>query len=625
MNLSQVSISVIIFMTMFFFLWGRFRHDVVALGALLAAVFSGLIPGNGAFAGFGHPAVITVIAVLILSRGLQTTGAVDALARKILPAETGPGLSILALTGLAALLSGFMNNVGALALLMPAALQTAEKQGLPPGKILMPLAFGSILGGTTTLIGTPPNLIISGFRAREGLGAFSMFDFTPVGAAIAFFGVLFVGLLGWRLVPKRERQEGSGFETGAYLSEVRIPEGSSSAGKRLREVEAMLDTADAQIVGMVRGNVHVVAPHPGYVLREGDILVIEAEPESLASVLSSAGLRLEEDVSPGEEEKKAEERRRQSFEMYRFNPGRPGGGTKEQEKDREEREISDEMLVRELVALPGSPLSGLSATELRLRTRYGINLLALSRKGARSVTRLRTTAIRPGDVLLVQGPPDALSAFASEYDCLPLASRDIRVPKKGEALAASLVMGASVLLAAFGVVPAAVSFSAGALAFVLLRIVPLGSVYAAVDWSVVVLLGAMLPLADALADTGTADLIANFLLASVARGDPEVGLVAILAGTMILTDFMNNAATAAVMGPIAISAAAGLGVNPDPFLMAVAIGASCAFLTPIGHQNNTLILGPGGFSFGDYWKMGLPTDLLVIVVSVPMLLLVWPL
>ena len=328
MNLSQVSISVIIFMTMFFFLWGRFRHDVVALGALLAAVFSGLIPGNGAFAGFGHPAVITVIAVLILSRGLQTTGAVDALARKILPAETGPGLSILALTGLAALLSGFMNNVGALALLMPAALQTAEKQGLPPGKILMPLAFGSILGGTTTLIGTPPNLIISGFRAREGLGAFSMFDFTPVGAAIAFFGVLFVGLLGWRLVPKRERQEGSGFETGAYLSEVRIPEGSSSAGKRLREVEAMLDTADAQIVGMVRGNVHVVAPHPGYVLREGDILVIEAEPESLASVLSSAGLRLEEDVSPGEEEKKAEERRRQSFEMYRFNPGRPWGGYK---------------------------------------------------------------------------------------------------------------------------------------------------------------------------------------------------------------------------------------------------------------------------------------------------------
>jgi len=625
MNLSQVSISVIILVTMFFFLWGRFRHDMVALGALIAGVFSGLIPGNEAFAGFGHPAVITVIAVLILSRGLQTTGAVDALVGKTLPPEAGPGLSILAFTGLAALLSGFMNNVGALALLMPAALQTAKKQGLPPGKILMPLAFGSILGGTTTLIGTPPNLIISGFRDRAGLGVFSMFDFTPVGAVVAFFGVLFVGLLGWRLVPNRERQEGSGFDTGAYLSEVRIPEGSSSAGKRLRAVEGMLDEADAQIVGMVRGDIHVVAPDPGYVLREGDILVIEAEPESLASVLSTAGLRLEEDVSPEEEEKKAGERRRQSFDMYRFRPERSDGGKKEGEKDGNEREVADETGVRELVALPGSPLSGLSATDLRLRTRYGINLLALSRKGARSVTRLRTTAIRPGDVLLVQGSPDALSAFASEYDCLPLASRDIRVPKKGEAFIASFVMGASVLLAAFGVVPAAVAFSAGALVFVLLRIVPPGSVYSAVDWPVVVLLGAMLPLAEAMADTGTADLIANFLLASVARGNPVVGLVAILAGTMILTDFMNNAATAAVMGPIAISAAAGLGVKPDPFLMAVAIGASCAFLTPIGHQNNTLILGPGGFSFSDYWKMGLPTDLLVIAVSVPMLLLVWPL
>ncbi len=253
MNLSQVSISVIILVTMFFFLWGRFRHDMVALGALIAGVFSGLIPGNEAFAGFGHPAVITVIAVLILSRGIQTTGAVDALVGKTLPPEAGPGLSILAFTGLAALLSGFMNNVGALALLMPAALQTAKKQGLPPGKILMPLAFGSILGGTTTLIGTPPNLIISGFRDRAGLGVFSMFDFTPVGAVVAFFGVLFVGLLGWRLVPNRERQEGSGFDTGAYLSEVRIPEGSSSAGKRLRAVEGMLDEADAQIVGMVRG------------------------------------------------------------------------------------------------------------------------------------------------------------------------------------------------------------------------------------------------------------------------------------------------------------------------------------------------------------------------------------
>ncbi len=623
MSFSQVTVIVILISAMVLFVWGRWRHDVVAMGALLGCVFTGLVPGTEAFAGFGHPAVVTVASVLVLSYGLQITGAVNFLADRVLPEKAGPGISILALTALGAILSGFMNNVGALALLMPVAIQIAERNDIPPGKVLMPLSFGSILGGTTTLIGTPPNLIISGFRSQAGFGSFGMFDFTPVGATVAFIGVLFVGIIGWRLVPERRESGSESFETGAYLSEVRVSEGSPAVGKRVREVEDLLDEADAQILGMVRGDMHFSAPSQTLLLRVDDILVIEAEPEGLSASLSKLKLKLEEALTPEEAEETAR-KKREICERYKRSCPPPeeeeNGDNGEKKKKRPE-----DFVIREMVPAPHSSIEGLSATDLRLRTRFGINLLAISRKGYRSIKRLRTTPIHAGDVLLLQGTPEALSDFASQYDCLPLAARDIRVPRKGEVFAASTVMAVSVALAAFGVVPAAVAFAAGALAMVLFRIVPLRSVYTAVDWPVVILLAAMLPVAGAMASTGVADLIARSLLVTVARGKAVAALAVILASTMVLTDFMNNAATAAVMAPISMSVALQLGVNPDTFLMAVAIGASCAFLTPIGHQNNTLILGPGGFSFSDYWKMGLPTDLLVILAAVPMLTLVWPL
>ncbi|WP_028322600.1 SLC13 family permease [Desulfatiglans anilini] len=618
MTQDQVVIVGLIGATMAMFLWGRWRHDMVALGALIACVVLGLVEPQAVFCGFGHPAVITVACVLILSYGLQTTGAVDALAQRILPKRAGPTLSIVALTGLAAVLSGFMNNVGALALLMPVAIQMSGKQGLPPGKLLMPLAFGSILGGTTTLIGTPPNLIVSGFRAESGAEGFAMFDFSPVGLVITVVGVLFVGLIGWRLVPMRKQSDAEGFDTGTYLSEVRILEDSKAVGRTLREVEHDLDEADAQIVGMVRHDLHLSAPNPGRILRAGDILIIEAEPESLASALSSLGLKLEEEVPVDRKDEPSE------GEADQAEKGTGGEeGSAEESKGRKAE--SGEVVIRELVAMPRGVLVGRSATDIDLRSRYGINLLAVSRHGRRSVKRLRSTAVQAGDVLLVQGTPAALSGFAAEFGCLPLAVREIRVPRKGQALTATLVMAAAIGVAALGLLPAAVSFAAGALAFVAIGVIPVRSIYDAVDWPVVVLLGAMLPVADAMKSTGAADMIARFLLEYVAQGEAVVGLAVILMATMVLTDFMNNAATAAVMCPIAIGTAAQLGVNADSFLMAVAIGASCAFLTPVGHQNNTLILGPGGFGFGDYWRMGLPTDILVVCIGVPMLLWVWPL
>ncbi|MBM9536001.1 SLC13 family permease [Desulfobulbus alkaliphilus] len=630
MTQDQFIVIALLVAAMGMFIWGKWRHDMVAVGALLACVFAGLIPGGDAFHGFGHPAVITVVCVLVLSHGLQTTGAVDELARRVLPASAGPTLSIAALTGLGALLSAFMNNVGAMALLMPVAVKVAAKQGLTPGKVLMPLAFGSILGGTTTLIGTPPNLIVSGFRAEVGMGNFAMFDFTPVGLTVTLVGLVFIVLVGWHLVPVRKQSDTDDFDTAVYTTEVRITRDSKAEGKTLREVEQMLDEGEALVVALVRNGVRLSAPYPGRLILDGDILIIQAEPKSLATVLSGMGLSLEEDVPPeqGTNKEEDEAEKGSSEEIDQHDKGEQQGEEEQpadNEDKKEEKPVSSEILVQEMVALPSAILIGRSARDMALRTRFGINLLAISRRGHRSIKRLRSTPIEAGDVLLMQGSIEALSGFATEFGCVPLATRDIRVPKAGEALKATLIMVVAVAAAALSLVPVAVSFATEVLALMALRIVSLRSVYQAVDWPVIVLLGAMLPVAGAMASTGAADLIAGFLLDTVAQGHAVLGLAVILVATMLMTDFMNNAATAAVMCPIALSTAAQLQVNPDSFLMAVAIGASCAFLTPIGHQNNTLILGPGGFRFSDYWRMGLPMDVLIICITLPMLLWIWPL
>ncbi|MFC0446102.1 SLC13 family permease [Pseudidiomarina halophila] len=607
MTLDQWLILAILLATVVMFLLGRWRHDMVALAALLACVIAGLVDGSAAFSGFGHPAVITVACVLILSQGLQNSGAVDALTRVALPANAGTIVSISALVGLGALLSGFMNNVGAMALLMPVAVQVSKRLELTAGQVLMPLAFGTILGGMTTLVGTPPNIIVSGFRAEAGLGNFGMFDFTPIGLAVAATGVIFIALIGRRLVPARKQSGLEGFESGAYITEVRVEEGSKSDGLSLHEIEAELKDVDAQIIGIVQHEVKIIAANPGRRVHAGDILMLEAEADALKDVLSILGLKLEESVEDDEKETEAQEQ------------------TETDEDDDGEESKQSEIALFELVVQPNSRLVGNSAKDILLRTRYGINLLAFSREGKRSMKRLRAINFQSGDLLLMQGPPEAIAEFAADNGCVPLAQRELRIPSKAKIWQASLIMLGAIAVAALGWLPAAVSFALGVLASMALGTVSLRKVYEAVDWPVIVLLGALIPVAGAMESSGTAALIATFLVDSVAQGNAIIGLLAILLVTMFLSDLMNNAATAAVMCPIAISISSVLNVNPDSFLMAVAIGASCAFLTPIGHQNNTLILGPGGFRFGDYWKLGLPVQALVVIVSMPLLLIVWPL
>jgi di/tricarboxylate transporter len=616
----QIAIFAIIVATVGLFLWGRWRHDIVALAALIACVALGLVPSGDAFAGFGHPAVITVACVLVLGQALQTSGAVDALTRRVLPRQAGTMVAIASISGLAALLSGFMNNVGALALLMPVALQTAKKLDLPPGKILMPLAFASILGGMTTLIGTPPNLIVSGFRAQNSGDSFVMFDFAPVGVPVALAGLAFLVIVGWRLVPTRRREGADSFVTGTYLTEARVPEGSTTAGKSLRELEGDLAEADAQVVGLIRNERRIPAPSPFREVRAGDILVIEAEPEALAGAVESLGLELEEAVREKGKGKGRTDRK--------ASDAPAPVATDDAKAPPEEKEVSSalyskEIELAELAVRPRAELVGRSMQQIRLRERYGINLLAVSRQGRRSAARLRSMAIIDGDVLLVQGPPTAILEFANRYGCVPLAERTLRIPDRSNALLAAVIMGASVGGAAFGLVPAAIAFAAGVLAAVLVGVIPVRQLYDAIDWPVIVLLAALIPVAGAMATTGAADVLAKGLIGGFADNNLAIALTLVLVLSMCLSDFMNNAATAAVMCPIAIGIASQLGVSADPFLMAVAVGASCAFLTPIGHQNNTLILGPGGFRFGDYWKLGLLIEIIVVVVSVPLLLWFW--
>lgn len=606
MNTDQQLLIALLITAIALFMWGRWRHDLVASATLLCCILAGLVPAEQAFDGLGHPAVITVAFVLVFSKALQDTGLIDNVAHRLIGRVRRPVSATLSLTFLGAMMSSFMNNIGAMALLMPIAMQFAVRAEIPPGRILMPLAFGTILGGMTTLIGTPPNLIVSGFREQTGHGSFAMFDFTPVGICVAIAGVTFIGLIGWRLVPKRERNEAVGFDSGTYLTEASVTSTSKAIGLTVSKLTKQLNPIDAKLRGMVRQGQLIRNPNARIKIAVDDILVIEAEPTSLATVLAAMGLT----ITHGHITENESQSLNQQSETETDTAENNDNGNE-----------SIELL--ELAVMPTSSLIGRSASGLKLKQTHGLNLLAISRQGHRAANRLHNTRIKAGDVLLLQAPTDIINEFASEHGCVPLANREIRIPHPGKATLTGIVMLLVISAAAFGLLPAAIAFATGALVLIVSNVLSSDDAYHAVDWPIIILLAALIPVAGAIDSTGAASLIANTLLSNIGDGGVVIALTLLLIITMTLSDFMNNAATAAMMCPIAIRIAEQLGASSDAFLMAVAIGASCAFLTPIGHQSNTLIMGPGGFRFGDYWRLGLPMEIIVVVVSVPMLLLVW--
>jgi di/tricarboxylate transporter len=588
MTLDQGLAFGIVGVTIGLFVWGRFAYDLVALLALLAAVAVGIVPAEKAFEGFSDDIVIIVAAALLVSAAVAKSGVVETALRPLLPRLKGPATQVPVLAGAVMLLSGFVKNIGALALLMPAAFQLARRTGGSPSALLMPMAFASLLGGLVTLVGTSPNIIVSRMR-EEILGEpFRMFDFAPVGAVVALAGLV-VLTFGWRLLPGGQRANAgrdAAFTMAAYTTEAVLPPAATLIGRPLSELAAL--GPGVRVAGVLRERFRRLPPDPGLVLREGDRLLLEGEAADLERLQARAGLAL-----AGE---------RQAAKTETDDPG-----------------------VMEGVVTEASPLVGRTPAELDLPRRHGVALLALSRRGERMQRRLAALRFRAGDVVILKGEVEQLPATFGELRVLPLSGRDVALGARRRSLLPMLVLAAAMLLVGLGLVPVTIAFFGAAVILLAIRALTMREAYETVEWSVLILLGALIPVSEAIRTTGGTDLIASGLAQLVQGLPPLAALALIMATAMAVTPFLNNAATVLMLAPIAASLAERLQLQPDAFLMAVAIGAACDFLTPIGHQCNTLVMGPGGYRFGDYWRLGLPLSLTVLAVGVPMVALVWPL
>jgi di/tricarboxylate transporter len=588
----QIILFAILGLVFAFLIWGRWRYDLVAFVALVVALIAGVVPTEEAFSGFGHPATVIIALVLVVSRGLSNSGVIEWIGERVAGGARSLSAHIGLMAGVAALLSAVMNNVAALALLMPVDIDAAAKAKRSAALTLMPLSFATILGGLVTLIGTPPNIIIAAFRERALGQSFAMFDFAPVGLACAAAGVAYVALVGWRLIPKERERRGSvteSFELSDYVAELKVPEDGKTVGRTMAEIEAEGEDGEVQMVRLIRGG----RPMPGFArrwkLEAGDVLVVQGGPEAIEKTAGALGL-----VTVEAEQGKG------------VLPG-------------------EDLGLVEVVVPMGAAIEGRTAMSLRLLRRFGVTLLGLSRQGERFRQRVRRVPIRAGDVLLLLGPAEAAAEAVQALGCLPLAERGLAVVQRDKAGIAIVSFAAAIALASFGVLYLPVALAAVAAIYVATGIVPLRQLYGSVEWSVIVLLGSMIPIGTALESSGGTALIAGAIVDLAVGQSAVVVLVLLMVVTMTLSDVMNNTATAVIAAPIAVDVANGLDASADPFLMTVAVAASCAFLTPIGHKNNTLVMGPGGYKFGDYWRMGLPLELLVIAVAIPMILWVWPL
>ena len=581
----------VLILTLGLFVWGKIRHDLVALCALFILVLLGITDSSAAFTGFGHPAVITVASVLIISKGLELSGLADLLGKWVSAAGNSITVRLIFLTLIVAFASAFMNNVGALAIVMPAAIQTAKKSSISPSKILMPLAFASLLGGMMTLIGTPPNIIISSFRAEVKGEPFGMFDFMSTGIFLTIAGTAFLSFIGWRLIPKRLEGKSGGeiFDIDNYLTEAYIVKGSKLEGKRITELNDISE-AQVQVLSITRNKRKIHIMNKTETFLEGDVLILESDADELKTFIRDTGIKLAGDKKHGID-------------------AAEGG----------------DLVITEAVVTENSRLSGRSVSNIKLRNRFMVNLLAVARKDRKVVKNLVCLKIRPGDVLLLQGIEDNMPDILSQLGCLPLAKRELKIGNNEKLILAASIFALSVAAAVSGLLPAQISFSIAALIMVFSGILPVRKIYDSVDWPVIVLLGAMIPVGEALESSGGAAVISSSVLRIGGNSAGWMLIPVFLAVTMILSGVINNAATVILMAPISLKIAAGSGLSADPFLIAVAIGASSSFLTPVAHQSNTIVMTPGGYRFSDYFKLGIPMSLLVILLGTPLILFFWPL
>ena len=565
------------------FVWGRLPYDLVALAALFAGIVLGIVPVEKAFEGFSDEVVIIIAAALVVSAAIGRSGVVEAAMRPVMPYLRTTSVQVPVMTGCVMLLSMVTKNVGALAIFMPVALAVARRNRTSPSALLMPMAFASLLGGIVTLVGTSPNILIAKVRAETLGRPFSMFDYTPVGLSIAVVGFVFL-TVGWRLLPGGRRAASSleaAFNLEDYTAEARVPPGSLMAGRSVAELEAAA-AGDVKVALIVRERFRRTPPHPAMVLRDGDVLLLRGEPTDLQRLVGRARLEL------------------------------AGGG-------------AGAATVVEGVVTAESPLVGRTVGQVRLEERYSTGVLAVSRSGQRIAQRLATLKLRAGDVMVLRSASPRLPDTMGELNILPLAGRAIALGRNSLSVVPAVVLAVAMALVALKLAPVVVAFFGAAVVLLLLRVMTMHEAYETVEWHVLILLGALIPISHAVRDTGGTSLLAGWMLTAV-HGLPGIGALAVvLVLTMLITPFLHNAPTVLIMGPIAASLAGKLGLNPDAFLMAVALGAGCDFLTPIGHQCNTLVMGPGGYRFGDYARLGAPLSLAVVVAGLPLIAFFWPL
>jgi di/tricarboxylate transporter len=590
MTFEQTLAIGIVAAMMALFLWGRFRYDLVAALALVAAVITGIVPAKEAFKGFSDDIVIIVASALLVSAAIARSGVMEAALRRIAPYARTVRTQVIVLVTAVTMLSAFVKNIAALAMMIPIAMQLARRANISPSCFLMPMAFGSLLGGVVTLVGTSPNIIVSRVRAELTGEPFRMFDFTPVGLPLACAGVIFLAFA-YRLLPVRRGAVSldAALDIKDYITEARVTEESPVAGQTVAELKQLAD-ADVAVTAIMRRGDKPATPLPDAQLHEDDVVLLKGEPAALEQLVTEANLKLVRDDRTPETE----------------NP-------------------TDEIGVIEAVVGPTSILIGQSARRLDLYQRYGLNLLAVSRSGERFTERLREISLRAGDVVVLQGNLTRMPETLRELGLLPLAERTIALGTARRGLLSLSILAATIIVVALELVPLPVAFFSAGIFLVLFGALPIREAYEAIEWPILVMLGALIPVSEAIRTTGATDLMASWL-SSAATGLPAWGALAmIMVAAMAVTPFLNNAATVLVMAPIAAGFAAALGYKPDAFLMAVAIGAACDFLTPIGHQCNTLVMGPGGYRFGDYARLGAPLSLLIVLLGVPLVMLVWPL
>lgn len=586
MTLPQAEAFGLIGVTIAFFVWGRLPYDLVALAALLGGIAIGLVPPAHAFDGFSNEVVIIIAAALVVSEAVGRSGVVEAVLRPVLPRLRTVRTQVPVLTGATMLLSMVTKNVGALAILMPVAMQVARRSGTSPSYLLMPMAFASLLGGIVTLVGTAPNIIMAGVRAQILGKPFGMFDYTPVGLGVALVGFVFLAF-GWRLLPSGRKGIASieaAFTMEDYTTEAALPPDSPLIGRTVADVEGLGD-GDVTVSMVIRERFRRFTPTPEWTLRAGDVLLLRGEPGDLERVVARARL------------------------LLAGTAGSP------------DRRSS----VVEGVVTADSRLVGHTPAQLDLQRRHGIGLLAVSRSGQRIGQRLSTVRFRAGDVVVLKGAAQVIPEVLGDLRVLPLATRDLALGTRQRSWLPLLLLGVAMALVAAGIVPVAVAFFGVTVVLLAMRVMTMEEAYDTVEWHIIVLLGALIPLSHAISATGGGNLIAGWLTGAVGAFPPIGALATVLVITMAVTPFLHNAPTVLVLGPIAASLADKLGLRPDPFLMAVALGAGCDFLTPIGHQCNTLVMGPGGYRFADYPRLGLPLSLLVVAAGVPLIALVWPL